>query len=78
MKIPTSGDDRLIKNWNVKAKRYVQNTGAEHRKKTGIEIAKSLQLEDADTYTSTCFRRPAATVLADAGASMLDLKSFGR
>ena len=40
-------------------------------------IATFLQLEEPEKYTSHCFRRTAATFLADAGFQVMDLQRAG-
>lgn len=40
-------------------------------------IAKYLNLQDANLYTGHCFRRSSATLLADAGGDIVDLKRHG-
>ena len=40
-------------------------------------IAIFLKLKDVHTYTGHCFRRTAATLLANAGGGMLQVKNLG-
>lgn len=42
--------------------------------KIPYEIAKFLHLENPELYTGHCFRRSSATLLADTGADILELK----
>lgn len=74
----TNPVNRFVKNWNVKGKGYIQNSGIENVKKSGVLIAELLKLDDPTKFTSHCFRRTAATICADNGASFLELKRIGR
>lgn len=69
---------QLLKNWNVKGGKYVQNSGPNPISKAGVEIAKWLKLPNPNSYTSHTFRRSAATFAADNGASLVDLKRHFR
>ncbi|XP_034939961.1 uncharacterized protein [Chelonus insularis] len=55
----------------------IQVVGRNKFAKMPQEIAKFLKLENPETFTGHCFRRTGATVVADAGASIIDLKRFG-
>jgi len=44
----------------------------------GKDVAEFLGLPDAKKYTGHCFRRTAATKLANAGLTALDMKRFLR
>lgn len=41
-------------------------------------IADFLQLTNPETFTAHCLRRSAATLMANAGVSQINLKKFGR
>ena len=46
--------------------------------KFGIEVATFLELSNPSSYTGHCWRRTSATAMADAGASIEQLKTAGR
>ena len=70
--------ERFLKNWNVKGARYVQNRGADNIAETGKRIASLLGLPESQKYTSHCFRRTSATLFAEGGGTIDQLKRFGR
>lgn len=55
----------------------VQAVGVNMFAKIPYEIAKFLHLENPELYTGHCFRRSSATLLADTGADILELKRHG-
>jgi hypothetical protein len=56
---------------------YSQNMGKNSIGSLPSKIASILQLPNPSSFTGHCFRRSAATFLADNGSSLLDLKRFG-
>ena len=68
---------QFLKNWNIQAKRRVQNMG-----KNQINLLHGVACEilgkDPSSYTSHTWRRSAATNLADAGVSFINLKRHGQ
>lgn len=59
--------------------RWIQQVRGEHYfGKLCKRIAEFLQLENVEQYTSHCIRRTAATLMANAGVSSINLKRFGR
>ena len=57
----------------AKLKKYGHNSIAQFPKK----IATYLNLNNVNTYTGHCFRRTAATLVADNGGDILDVKKLG-
>ena len=68
---------RFLKNWNGRSKKRHQNTG---EKGVGrwIALIGTIMEKNVSAYTTHTFRRSAATTLADNGATMTNLKRFGR
>ena len=72
-----AGKVQFLKNWNKKGKRRIQNTGK------GVvndlhTIACKILNKNPDPYTTHTWRRSAATNLADAGVSFINLKRHGQ
>ena len=71
------GNVQFLKNWNKIGKRRVQNTG-----KNNITILHSagykILKKSNKGYSSHCWRRSAATNLANAGVSLINLKQHGQ
>ena len=72
-----AGKVQFLKNWNKKGNRRIQNTGK------GVvndlhKVACKILNKNADPYTSHTWRRSAATNLADAGVSFINLKRHGQ
>lgn len=68
-------DGRFFRNYNMKAKKFTtQPMGRNLISKVPFFIATFLKLQSPEKYTSHCFRRSSATVLADSGASLPSLK----
>ena len=66
---------RFFRNFNVKSERFSsQDMGINTLSAVPKVIAKWLQLDSADQFTGHCFRRTAATVAADEGMSIVNLK----
>ena len=72
-----SGKKQYLKNWNVKGKTRIQNMGKNAVNKLH-GIACGILNKDPKPYTSHTWRRSAATNLADAGVSFLNLKRHGQ
>ena len=72
-----NGKTRFLKKWNIKSQTCVQNTGRDKVGKVINEFCKLLGISD-DGYTSHGFRRSAATNLADAGVTLVNLKQHGQ
>jgi len=77
LKPETKGKSRFLKNWNSKAGYRVQNTGRDKVMNSVNDFCDVLGI-CSDGYTSHCFRRSAATNLADAGVSLVNLKRMGQ
>ena len=76
-KAVASGKKQYLKNWNVKSKDRIQNMG-KNAVNTLHGIACGILNKDPKPYTSHTWRRSAATNLADAGVSFLNLKRHGQ
>ena len=75
MNLVSEKSGRFFRNYNVKAKRFTcQPMGRNMIASIPKFIANYLNLENPEQYTGHCFRRSAATVLADSGASMSTMK----
>ena len=72
-----SGMRQFLKNWNGRAKRRIQNMGKNNLNKLQKVACTILKKNDIG-YTSHCWRRSAATNLADAGVSFINLKRHGQ
>lgn len=71
----TSKEGRFLRNYNVKSKNFtMQPMGRNLLAKIPSFIADFLGLQNPEKYTSHCFRRSAATVMADSGATLPSLK----
>lgn len=68
---------RFLKNYNVQGKRRIQNTG-KHTVETFVKKCCAILDKSSTGYTSHAFRRSAATNLADAGVSFVNLKRHGQ
>lgn len=68
---------RFLKNWSVQGKRRVQNMGEKKVRELVKKACKILNIPDKN-YTTHTFRRSAATILADNGVTMVNLKRHGR
>jgi len=77
LKKEKNGKTRFLKNWNMKSKTRVQNTGRDKVGKAINEFCKLLGISD-EGYTSHGFRRSAATNLADTGVTLVNLKRHGQ
>jgi len=77
LKKEQNGQTRFLKNWNIKSQTRVQNTGRDKVKKAIKDFCKLLGISDEE-YTSHGFRRSAATNLADAGVTLVNLKRHGQ
>ena len=72
-----SGNLQFLKNWNVCKKRCIQNTGKHMIAKPQAITCNILNKPD-NNYTSHTWRGSAATNLADAGVSLVNLKRHGQ
>ena len=68
---------RFLKNFNKRTGKRFQNMGRDRINKILRRIETFLNLE-ANSLTAHCFRRTAATMLANSGISLLGLKRAGR
>ena len=68
---------RFLKNFNKRSGKRYQNMGRDCINKTLRHIETFLGLEP-NSLTAHCFRRTAATILANSGISVLGLKRAGR
>ena len=68
---------QFLKNWSTKGKRRVQNTGKHTINKLHKVVCEILKLRP-DDYGSHSWHCTEATVLADAGASKVNLKRHGQ
>ena len=73
----SSGKVQFLKNWNNKGKRRIQNTGKHTVNKLHKVACEILKRPDIG-YTSHTWRWFAATNLADAGVSFINLKRHGQ
>lgn len=71
------GATRFLKNWNRRAGSRIQNTGINTIRSWVKTSCTMLGLSD-DGYTGHLYRRSAATNLADAGVSFINLKRHGQ
>ena len=71
-----TNDRFFVQYLNGKCKR--QNIGRHTIGGIPKQIATFLNLKDAERYTGHCFRRTAATLLSESGASMQMVKQLGR
>ena len=69
--------NRFLKNFNKRSGSRIQNCGINNIRKWIKKMCDMLHI-DADGYTTHCFRRSAATNLADAGVSFINLKRHGQ
>ena len=72
------GNSRFLKNFNSKAKTRTIGTGKNMITKFIREMCSILGIVNTVGYTTHCFRRSAATNLADAGVSLVNLKRHGQ
>ena len=72
-----SGMRQFLKNWNGRAKRRIQNMGKNNLNSLH-KVACSILKKNENGYTSHCWRSSAATNLADAGVSFINLKRHGQ
>ena len=75
--IPRMKTNRFLKNYNVKGMMRFQNCGQNKVNKWHKVMCYVLGVDETG-YTSHCFRRSAATNLADAGVSFINLKRHGQ
>jgi len=75
--IKQNSSDRLLKNFNVKAGSRIQSTG-KNTAGTCTKDSCAVMGMESEGYTTHCFRRSAATNLADAGMSLVNLKRHGQ
>ena len=61
---------RFLRNFNKQSGTYVQNLGINSLFNVGKWIAEWLKLQNPSEFTSHCFRRTAATLITDSGASI--------
>ncbi|XP_061708563.1 uncharacterized protein LOC133518836 [Cydia pomonella] len=76
LRSPNAKSDRFFQNFQ-KGKCTAQPIGINKFGAMPKEIAKYLDLPDADSYTGHRFRRTSATLLADSGADVLTVKRHG-
>ena len=69
---------RFLKNRHVRSKTRHQNLGIKKIRGWANMFAKLLNLPFSVDYSSHSFRRTGATILADAGIDMINLKRMGR
>ena len=69
---------RFLKNYNSKAGTRTKQTGKNMVTKSIHHMCLILGISDSEGYTTHCFRRSAATNLADAGVSLVNLKRHGQ
>ena len=70
-------DSRFLKNYNTRSKARHQPTGI-NKMRCYIRMACEILRINAQGFTSHCWRRSAATNLADAGVSFINLKRHGQ
>ena len=70
-------DSRFLKNYNFRSKVRHQPTGI-NKMRGYIRMACEILRIDAQGFTSHCWRRSAATNLADSGVSFINLKRHGQ
>ena len=73
----TRQSGRFIKNWNMKKQKRIQPTGQNSVKKM-VECMCVCDNKPPTGYSTHCFRRSAATNLADSGVSIFNLKRHGQ
>ena len=71
-------EPRFLRNMHAHSGTRIQNAGPSNLSKFASEMAYEILKEDPSRYTSHSWRRSAATNLADAGLSMIDLKRAGQ
>ena len=72
-----AGKTQFLKNWSRLGNRRIQNTGK--NTVNGLHsVACKILRKSSSGYTSHCWRRSAATNLADAGVSLINLKRHGQ
>jgi integrase len=76
LRSPLTEHRRLFVNYQ-KGKCTVQPVGINKFAKVPAIIANYLKIPDASSYTGHCWRRTSASLLVDAGADLLTLKSHG-
>ena len=67
----------FLRNWNVKARKRIQKSGENLVKNLHKDACKMLNIS-SKKYTTHCWRRSAATNLADRGVSFINLKRHGQ
>ena len=72
-----AGKVQFLKNWNKKGNRRIQNTGKSIVNDLHV-VACGILNKNPDPYTTHTWRRSAATNLADAGVSFINLKRHGQ
>ena len=75
--IVAKGNVQFLKNWNKIGKRRVQNTGKNNVNIMHHAGCKILE-KTHKGYSSHCWRRSAATNLANAGVLLINLKQHGQ
>ena len=73
----SKGSSRFLKNWVARSSARTQNAGKNMIIKWIARMCSILKIDPAG-YTTHCFRRSAATNLADAGVSFVNLKRHGQ
>eukprot|EP01038_Epipyxis_sp_PR26KG_P015728 gene15728-21291_t len=68
---------RFFRKINAGMKPTLQNIGINKIGSFSVEMAKWLQLKNPEEYSSHAMRRTAATLLADSGCSVMELKAAG-
>ena len=69
---------QFLKNWNCRSQCRIQNTGRNTISQYCKVACTTILKIDSDGYTPHCFRRSAATNLADAGVGFINLKRHGQ
>ena len=72
-----AGNLQFLNKWNKIGRRRVQNTGKNNVNILHVAACKILK-RNKKGYSSHCWRRSAATNLADAGVSLINLKLHGQ
>ena len=71
-------NSRFLKNYNSRAHTRTRDTGKNMITKSIHMMCEVLGISNSTGYTTHCFRRSAATNLADAGVSLVNLKRHGQ